>query len=94
MKLKKGETVYTILRHVSKSGMLRAIDMVVIRNNEPINILTFLSEEQREQFLKSYPHDKTWYTAIRVSGCGMDMGFKVVNSLSHTLKTELNQRWL
>ena len=33
--LKKGENVYTICRHVSRSGMLRHISFYIMRDNQP-----------------------------------------------------------
>lgn len=33
--LHEGDTIYTVLRHVSASGMSREIDVYLIRENEP-----------------------------------------------------------
>lgn len=75
--LKPGDTVYTILRHVSASGMSRGIDLYTIRDN-------------RMQFLTGYAaHAIGWKwgekAGIVVGGCGMDMGFHLVYTLSRTL---------
>ena len=82
-KLKAGETVYTILNHVSKSGMLRVIDLVVIRDNQPSNIYPFIREIE-EKFTKDFKPDKK-HQGFRVSGVGMDMGFNLVYNLSSRL---------
>ena len=36
--LKPGDTVYTILRHVSRSGMVREISLLTISDNKPISL--------------------------------------------------------
>ena len=36
--LRPGDTVYTILRHVSASRMTRHISVVIMRENEPVDI--------------------------------------------------------
>jgi hypothetical protein len=73
-----GTTVYTVLRHVSASGMMRGIDVYVIVDNEPrwlsrpvSRVLGIPFDEKRE--------------CLRVGGCGMDMGFHVVYELSSHL---------
>lgn len=75
--LKHGDTVYTVLRHVSSSGMSRRIDLYTMRDNRP-------------QYLSGYAaaligwklHEKG---GIVVGGCGMDMGFHLVYTLSAVL---------
>jgi len=69
--LKPGDTVHTILRHVSRSGMMREIS-VIGPNNEDITWHVMHVGGYRRS-------DKTG--GLRVSGCGMDMGFHVVYNL-------------
>lgn len=76
--LKPGDTVYTVLRHVSRSGMMRAIDLYVYQDNEPRRITWLVCKAA------GYPYNET-HKALRADGCGMDMGFSVVYSLSSTL---------
>lgn len=76
--LKPGDTVYTKLDHVSRSGMSRVITPFIIRDNEPC-LLSWLVEKA----LDYSPHRK--YTGVQVSGCGMDMGFHLVYALSRVL---------
>lgn len=73
-----GSTVYTILRSVSRSGMSRVIDLYTIRDGEPkcIGWLTGRALDYRMA---------TNAEGLKVSGCGMDMGFHLVNSLSYAL---------
>ena len=76
--LKRGDTVYTVLRHVSKSGMFRRISLYAIKRNQP-------------RWL-DYPTAVLWGEKLRrdaegvpVTGCGMDMGFHLVEGLSAML---------
>lgn len=75
--LQPGDTVYCVLRHVSASGMSRRIDLYVMKDNEPLWISS-LAARACEWRLS----DKQ---GIIVGGCGMDMGFHLVYSLSYTL---------
>ena len=88
--LKKDQTIYTILRSVSASGMMRTIDMFYVKDNNPTKI--------------HYTTDKVFYLGkrdgkkegYRVSGCGMDMGFHLVNGLSSHLFNDgyyLKHQW-
>lgn len=73
-----GTTVYTVLRRVSRSGMSRLIDLYVIRANKPV-WLSFSAAR-----VLGYPQDHR-SGALKVGGCGMDMGFHLVNSLSYKI---------
>ena len=73
-----GNTIYTVLRHVSSSGMTRYIDLYVIKDNRPLRItwsaaqaLGWTYDSQRE--------------SLKVTGCGMDMGFHTVYSLARVI---------
>lgn len=91
--------VYTILRHVSRSGMTRWISLIVFdkKTGELLDI-----SYQAAKILK-WSFDINRH-AVKVSGCGMDMGFHLVYSLSRELyhqkgKTKdagykLKQNWL
>lgn len=76
--LKPGDTVYCVLRRVSKSGMSRIIDFFVIRKNELQRIAMPMANILDLKWSKD--HD-----GLRVDGCGMDMGFHCVYSLSRAL---------
>ena len=74
--LKSGDTVYTVLRHVSASGMQRRIDCYAI------------GTDRRPHYLSGYMEavglgrlHKTKQGLV-VNGCGMDMGYHLVNNLS------------
>lgn len=76
--LKPGDTVYTVLRHVSRSGMLRIVSLYAIVDGAPqwldgwASRLTGIAlDRQRE--------------GLRMGGCGTDMGFEAVYNLSWAL---------
>ncbi len=75
--IKPGDTVYTTLKHVSRSGMLRVIDVNVIRDNEPVGVARLVSKAI------DAPFDD--YRGVKMSGAGMDMGFALVYDLSYNL---------
>jgi hypothetical protein len=75
--IKPGDTVYTTLRHVSRSGMSRDIDLHIIEDNEPRWISGMAATACDWRRNKD--------GAVKVGGCGMDMGFHLVEGLSCTL---------
>ena len=83
-----GTVVYTLVRHVSKSGLSREIDLYVIRDNKPV-LLTYSAAA-----LLGLP---VGHRGVKVQGAGMDMGFHLVESLSRVLYREsyaLSHEWL
>ncbi|MDD5354937.1 MAG: hypothetical protein PHY56_00110 [Candidatus Omnitrophica bacterium] len=75
---KGNRTIYSVVRHVSSSGMSRVIDFFTIIKNKPYN-LSYYAEK-----LLDYKYDRN-YAGVRVSGCGMDMCFSVVYDLGRTI---------
>jgi hypothetical protein len=97
--LTEGATVYTVLRSVSSSGMSRTMSLKVARDGKILDLTYYAAA------VLDYPLvEVNGSRAIRVGGCGMDMGFHVVYSLSSVLfRTRaadgdagylLNQAWL
>jgi len=76
--LSPGDTVYTILRHVSRSGMTRIIDPVILGKDGAYHLGWLVSQALDE------PYDRN-REGVKVSGCGMDMGFALVYDLSGTI---------
>lgn len=76
--MKPNDVVFTQLNHVSTSGMMRVIKVMVIRNNEPVNINWLVARVLEWTY-------NAKHGGITVSGCGMDMGFHLVYTLSSTL---------
>lgn len=84
--IKPGDTVYTILDHVSRSGMSRQIRVVLLdcedgkaidrHPNWAIGKALGLSHGKR---------NGRELNSLTVGGCGMDMGFHLVYSLSSVL---------
>ena len=82
--LKPGDTVYCVLRHVSRSGMQREISL-------------FVNGPHVDKFPDQGIRCINWYAervlqmrrgkrdGLVVGGCGMDMGFHLVYSLSRAL---------
>ena len=93
--LKPGDTVYTIVERVSRSGMSRNIRVVVFLDNKASEgihpnhaVATLLGWTLKRV---------NGYDTVHVSGCGMDMGFHLVYALSQELFNDgyaLKQRWL
>lgn len=79
-KLKPGTTVYTVLRHVSSSGMTRHISVMIMEDGQPRQIDWSVSVILRDRLAKR--------EGIIVGGCGMDMGFHLVYSLGRALYPE------
>ena len=78
---KPGDTVYTILRHVSRSGMQREIGVLASLGAGDFrhpNYAVGLAIGA-----KLGKHD-----SVTVTGCGMDMGFHVAYNLSYALYPE------
>ena len=87
----KPKEVCTILRHVSSSGMTRHIDIVLPSDGSFNNISYYAAIVMDNNRAKD--------GSIKVSGCGMDMGFNLVYNLMFTLFGKWDQisprhRWL
>ena len=76
--LSAGDTVYCVLRHVSKSGMSRVIEFKKIDGEQ---VLTFGYNIAKALGM---PFDRA-REGVKVGGAGMDMGFAVVYDLSAKL---------
>ena len=76
--IKRGATIYCELRHVSSSGMLRVIDLIVIRKNKPLHVGYAAAQILDEK----WDRDRQ---GIRIGGAGMDMGFALVYALGRKL---------
>jgi hypothetical protein len=90
--------IHTIIRHTSASGMTRDISLIYVKGGHIHNI-TYSAA-----LALGWPlSEKSGNRAIRVSGCGMDMGFHTVYTLSSVLYRDtvegdagyaLSQAWL
>ena len=76
--LKPGDTIYTITRHVSRSGMMRRISAFIVKDGKIIDLDWYIAKTGL--FARKYPEE-----GLVVGGCGMDMHFHVVHSLGRFL---------
>lgn len=91
--IKPGDTVYTILDHVSASGMSRAIRVVLpYVTDRPLSdgrpAIDFIHPNYaigQALGLRHWKRNGHEQDALVVGGCGMDMGFHLVYSLSQVL---------
>ena len=74
--LQPGSTVYTNIHHVSKSGMSRNMTLHIVSNGEIQNITYWAALALNKPLFDD---------ELKVSGCGMDMGFHIVYCLSRAL---------
>jgi hypothetical protein len=91
----RGSTVYTILRHVSSSGMSRTIGVVSIRPGDAVEI-NIRHPNYAVSVVCGYAPDQK-REGVKVHGCGMDMGFDVAYSIARTIYGDgyaLNHKWL
>jgi hypothetical protein len=81
--LKPGGTVYTVLRHRAASGMSRTIQVVTIENDRDRGPwVAHLGYNVAAALGLTYDRDRE---GVRVSGCGMDMGFWLAYEIGATL---------
>jgi hypothetical protein len=76
--LKPGDTVHTVLRHVSRSGMQRKIDLYKMDASDPLFLSGYAASVLENRWDRNGG-------GIIVGGCGMDMGFHLVYNLSYCL---------
>ena len=82
--LKPGDTLHTVLRSVSRSGMSRVIDVFHFYKDEKGEIrqewLSYWIAKACRLSFKTEGRE-----GIKIAGCGMDMGFEIVYTLGRTL---------
>lgn len=96
----EGSTVYTILRKVAPSGMSRNISVLSIALGDPSQAekeATIYHPNYAVSVVLGLPLVSGFSDSVRINGCGMDMGFALVNDLARTLYgsgDSLKQRWI
>jgi hypothetical protein len=83
--------LYTVLRHVSKSGMSRSIDVYSISETGEKYRLSYLAK-----VILDLKFD-TNHDGLKMGGCGMDMGFALVYNLAYAVYGDgyaIAQEWL
>lgn len=77
--LKPGMCVYTALKHVSRMGLTRAIDVYIVDYvGEIVNISYWVA------IMLNWPRDERT-GAVKVTGTGADMGYHLVLCLGRAL---------
>tara|TARA_R110000823_G_C15693993_1_gene475688 strand:+ start:182 stop:526 length:345 start_codon:yes stop_codon:yes gene_type:complete len=92
----KGATAFTTVRHVARSGMSRRISVLAtsIRSGDG-SISNYSYAVSQVLGWKHGPSRES--ASVKVSGCGMDMGFHLVYTLSSILYGDgyaIKQRWI
>lgn len=100
--VKPSDVVWCVLRNVAPSGMSRTISMFVL-HSEPEMLAYGTGGIGAYQLHYNTAKLLGWrysrpYEGVLVQGCGMDMGFHLVDCLSHALgftgPQALKHRWL
>lgn len=76
--VKPGDTLYTTVTHVARSGMSRSIKLFVIEDGVPMD-----RSWAAARLLGNSMDEKNG--GVKMGGWGMDMGFHLVYSLGHKL---------
>lgn len=76
--LKPGDTVYTVLKHVSASGMSRSIQLKTVVDGDIVDITYHAARAMGDKIDQKHG-------GIKIGGCGMDMGFALVYALGRAL---------
>ena len=91
-----GDTIYCVLAHKSASGMRRVIRFYKIATSAETGEQETWDLSGNIAKALEYGYNEK-YEGVIVNGCGMDMGFHVVYSLSDKLFTDgyqLTSSWL
>jgi len=82
------DTIYTVIRHVSSSGMQREISVKMIDAGRIIGLDYLVSTATGCKIGK--------HGGLVVKGCGMDMGFHLVDQINHLFSPskKFRQEWI
>jgi hypothetical protein len=83
--IKPGDTIYCILRNVSRTGMSRVIDLKHIDCTDAERPMSHIGYNAALAMGMSYDRKRE---GIKIGGAGMDMGFALVYDLAWTLWPE------
>lgn len=84
----KADTIYTVLRHVSSSGMQREISVRMIDAGRIISLDWLIANAMGYRIGN--------HNGLVVKGCGMDMGFHLVDSItsSYSPSKKFRHDWI
>lgn len=74
-----GDTLWTVVRHVTSSGMTRWIDVYKLVDGDRV-YLSHAAAHATGRKVNNRNHD-----GVECGGCGMDMGFDLVYSVSRAM---------
>lgn len=89
--IKPGDTIHVQMKHVSRSGMSRVIQVIKINCRPETDIdgkagtepeILYLGYNVAQALGMKYDRDRE---GVKIDGCGMDMGFAIVYDLSYAL---------
>ena len=81
--VKPGDTIYTTVRHVSRSGMSRSIDVYHLIPDEGRRVeKRWLSRMVAKACNLPFDNKRE---AVKMGGCGMDMGYAIMNHIGYAL---------
>lgn len=83
------DTIYTVIRHVSSSGMQREISVRMIDAGRIISLDWLVSNAMGIRIGN--------HNGLVVKGCGMDMGFHLVDGINRAfapLSKKFKQEWI
>ena len=80
--LPPGTTVFTVLRHVSRSGMSRSIDAYLVTEHDGQPDHRWLSRLISKATGISFDERRE---ALKMNGAGQDMGYAIIHDLGYTL---------
>lgn len=82
--VKEGDTIYTVIRSVSRSGMSRRIDVMKFDGGRRIYLTTCMADLGLAG-MKMSMNDWAKSRGASIPGCGMDMGFHAVDTLCYAI---------
>lgn len=85
--LSDNSDIFIICRKVAPSGMSRVLSFFIIKDKEPCYINYPISELLGYKFSRDRD-------GLKITGCGMDMGFHVVSELGRVLGIKVRHIWL
>ena len=81
-----GDTVYTITRHISRTGMQAKLSVVIFRDGRSLHPTWSVSK------VTSIPASRVdGFGALVVRGCGFDRGQSIVDAISYALWGQAGQ---
>ncbi len=95
-----GDTIYTVIRSVSRSGMSRRLDVLKFDKDGRKLYLTSNMAKLGIAGMRMSTADWSQSKGASIPGCGMDMGFHAVDSLCYKLfgksmsDCNIRQEWI